>query len=58
MEYLGRIKYDFQKSRVTDPWNHKVLVSAKNLKKCHACVPLREDCKRGFIKKEKSKDSG
>ncbi len=29
VEYLGRIKYDFQKSLVTGPWDHKDLVSAK-----------------------------
>ena len=29
VEYLGRIEYDFQKSRVTGPWDHMVLVSAK-----------------------------
>jgi hypothetical protein len=41
VEYLGRIKYDFQKSRVTGPWDHKVSVSAKkSQKKFHACVPL------------------
>jgi hypothetical protein len=41
VEYLGRIKNDFQKSRVTDPWDHKVQISAKKyLKKFHACVPL------------------
>jgi hypothetical protein len=28
---LGRIEYDFQKSRVTGPWEHKVLVSAKKV---------------------------
>jgi hypothetical protein len=40
VEYLGRIEYDFQKSRVTGPWDHKVSVSAKKvLKKFHACVP-------------------
>jgi hypothetical protein len=40
-EYLGRIEYDFQKSRVTGPWDHKVSVSAKKFeKKFHACVPL------------------
>ncbi len=39
---LGRIEYDLQKSRVTGPWDHKVLVSAKKVKKkFHACVPLR-----------------
>ena len=41
VEYLSRIEYDFQESRVTGPWYHKVLVSAKKvLKKFHACVPL------------------
>jgi hypothetical protein len=41
VEYLGRIEYDFQKSRVTGPWNHKISVSAKKVKKkFHACVPL------------------
>ena len=41
VEYLGRIEYDFQKSRVTDPWDHKVSVSAKKVKKkFHAWVPL------------------
>ena len=33
VEYLGRIEYDFQKSRVTGPWDHKVSVSAKEVKK-------------------------
>jgi hypothetical protein len=33
IEYLGRIAYDFQKSRVTGPWDHKALVSAKKIKK-------------------------
>jgi hypothetical protein len=28
-EYLGRIAYDFQKSCVTSPWDHKDSVSAK-----------------------------
>jgi hypothetical protein len=41
VEYLGRIEYDFQKSRVTGPWDHMVSVSAKKVKKkFHACVPL------------------
>ncbi len=41
VEYLGRIEYDFQKSRITGPWDHKVSVSAKKVKKkFHACVPL------------------
>jgi hypothetical protein len=42
VEYLGQIEYDFQKSRVTCPWDHKVSVSAKKSKtNFHACVPLR-----------------
>ncbi len=41
VEYLSRIEYDFQKSRVTGPWDHKVSVSAKKyIKKFHVCVPL------------------
>ncbi len=41
VEYLGRIECDFQKSRVTGPWDHKDTVSAKKiLQKFHACVPL------------------
>jgi len=39
VEYLGRIEYDFQKSRVTGPWDHKDSVS-EYFKKFHACVPL------------------
>ncbi len=30
-EYLGRIKYDFQKSRVTGPWDDMVSISAKKV---------------------------
>jgi hypothetical protein len=42
VEYFGRSEYDFQKSRVTGPWDHKVSVSAKKVKKkFHACVPLK-----------------
>ena len=33
VEYLGRIEYDFQKSCVTGPWDHKDSVSAKKFKK-------------------------
>jgi hypothetical protein len=41
VEYLGQIEYDFQKSRVTGPWDHKDSVSAKKvIKKFHAWVPL------------------
>jgi hypothetical protein len=44
VEYLGRIEYDFQKSRVTGPWDHERSVSAKKVKKkFHACVPLSEE---------------
>ncbi len=31
VEYLGRIEYDFHKSRVTGPWDHMVSVSAKKV---------------------------
>jgi hypothetical protein len=41
VEYLDRIEYDFQKSRVTGPWDYMVLVSAKKSKKIHACAPLK-----------------
>jgi hypothetical protein len=42
VEYLGQIKYDFQKSRVTGHWDRKVSVSAKKGQKgkVHACIPL------------------
>jgi hypothetical protein len=40
VKYLSRIEYDFQKSCVTGPWDHKDSVSAKKVKKIHACVPL------------------
>jgi hypothetical protein len=36
------MEYDFEKSHVTGPWDHKVSVSAKKVKKkFHACVPLK-----------------
>jgi len=38
VEYLGRIEYDFQKSRVTGPWDHMVSVSAKKVKKKISCL--------------------
>jgi hypothetical protein len=42
VKYLGWIKYDFKKSRVTGVWEHKISVSAKKcIKQFHACVPLR-----------------
>jgi hypothetical protein len=50
VEYLGRIEYDFQKSRVTGPWDHMVSVSAKKSKKFHACVPLRPKDFTGFYR--------
>ncbi len=37
VEYLGRIEYDCQKPRVTGPWDHKVSVSAKKVKK-NSCL--------------------
>jgi hypothetical protein len=33
VKYLGRIEYDFQKSCFIGPWDHKVSVSAKKVKK-------------------------
>ncbi len=33
VEYLSRIECDFQKSSVTGPWDHKVSVSVKKVKK-------------------------
>ncbi len=38
VKYLGRIEYDFQKSRVTGPWDHMVSVSAKKVKKNNSCL--------------------
>jgi hypothetical protein len=38
VEYLGRIEYDFQKSCVAGPWDHKVSVSAKNVSKKISCL--------------------
>jgi hypothetical protein len=44
VKYLCRIKYIFQKSCVTAPWDHKVSVPAKKVKKkFHAFVPLSDD---------------
>ncbi len=34
----GGIEYDFQKSRVTGPWDHKVSVSAKKFNKKISCL--------------------
>ncbi len=41
---LGRIEYNFQKSLVTGSWDHKDSVSAKSIKKFHACVPWTVSC--------------
>ncbi len=38
VEYLSRIEYNFQKSRVAGPWDHMVLVSAKKTKKKISCL--------------------
>jgi hypothetical protein len=38
VKYLGRIEYDFQKSRVTGPWDHKDSVSAKKVRKKNSCL--------------------
>ncbi len=40
VEYLGRIEYDFQKSRVTGPWDHKDSVSAKKENKISCLCTL------------------
>ncbi len=42
IEYLGRIEYDFQKSHVTGPWDHKDSVSAKKCLKNVMLVYLYE----------------
>ncbi len=47
-EYLGRIEYDFQKSRVTGPWDHKVSVSAKKvIKKISCFCTFKEEENKG-----------
>jgi hypothetical protein len=38
VEYLGRIEYEFKKSRVTGPWDHKDSVSAKKVFKKISCL--------------------
>ena len=38
VEYLSRIEYEFQKSRVTGPWDHKDSVSAEKVKKKISCL--------------------
>ncbi len=40
VEYIGRIEYDFRKSRVTGPWDHKVSVFAKKSQKKFMLVYL------------------
>jgi hypothetical protein len=40
VEYFCRIEYNFQKSRVTDPWDHRVSVSAVKFKKKFMLVYL------------------
>ncbi len=41
VEYLGRIEYDFQKSRVIGPWEHKISVSAKKFKQKNFMLVLK-----------------
>ncbi len=43
VEYLGRMEYDFQKSRVTGPWDHMVLVSPKKVKKISCLCTFKDD---------------
>jgi hypothetical protein len=38
VEYLGRIEYDFQNSRVTGHWDHKNSVSAKKVLEKGLCT--------------------
>ncbi len=38
VKFLGQIEYDFQKSRVTGPWDHKDSVSAKKVNKKISCL--------------------
>ncbi len=40
VEYLSRIEYHFQKSRIAGPWDHMVSVSAKKVKKNFMLVYL------------------
>ncbi len=49
VEYLDRIEYDFQKSRVTCPWNHKVSVSAKKSKKYSCLCTFKELYLKNFL---------
>jgi hypothetical protein len=50
VEYFGQSKYDFQKSRVTGPWDQKVSVSTKkSTNKFHACVPLKVPKREIFL---------
>ncbi len=44
VEYLSGIEYDFQKSRVTGPWDHKVSVSAKKVKQKISCLCTFKVC--------------
>jgi hypothetical protein len=43
VECLSRIEYDFQKSRVTGSWDHKVSVSTKKVKKKCSCLCTFKD---------------
>ncbi len=59
VEYLGRIEYDLQKSRVTGPWDHKVSVSEKKIKKkIHACVPFIRTAKNFPLEIQVSRKTG
>ncbi len=52
VKYLGRIAYDFQKSRVTGPWDHKASVTAKKVKKMSCLWTYRYvEISRAFLKK-------
>jgi hypothetical protein len=54
VEYLGWIEYDFQKSRVTGPWDHTVSGFCKNFyKKSFLCtfkgIVLQDSCQGFFL---------
>jgi hypothetical protein len=51
LEYLGRIEYNVQKSRVTGSWDHKDSVSAKKVFKKNSCLCTFKQFKKSpFIK--------
>ncbi len=57
VEYLGRIEYDFQKSRVTGPWDHKVSVSAKKVKKMSCLSTFRQGAHCDSMNEKETKNT-